>query len=219
MSWVYATNCMAAPIAVVVGQSQGTLANVRTSAQPTLPNMTTLEWKLLYSVIYRRTGGTTITRIEQTDYRTAISLPNATVTALPAASVTYTPTGNITSIDVQAGLAEVDAIAVHLAGAEIITGSKQFDAKVVHTGTDSSGTSGGATIDKPTGVSAIASGQATCQINNSLATATSRITLTWYGDHGAARSWVVRAAGSFTATLSGAASADTSFGWEVEELA
>jgi len=217
-NWVYATNAVDYPISVVVGQSQGNLANARAAAQPNFPNLTTQEWKLLYSVVYRRTGGTTITFIESTDYRTSVSLPNATATALPAASVTYTPTGNITSIDVQAGLSELDGLMVHLAGTEVITGSKQFDAKLVRTGTDSSGTPGDAIINKPSGISAIASGQTTCTITNSLAATTSQISISWFGDHGAARSWTVRNSGNFVVTLSAAASADTAFGWSVEEI-
>jgi Pectate lyase superfamily protein len=85
-------------------------------------------------------------------------------------------------------------------------------------GTDSSATPGAATINKPSGISAVASGATTVVITNSLATASSKILLTWYGDSGAARTWVTRAAGSFTVNLSSAAAAATSFGWEVGGL-
>jgi hypothetical protein len=90
--------------------------------------------------------------------------------------------------------------------------------RVDQSGTDSSGTPGAATINKPTGVSAIASGSATVVITNSLATTTSRILITWHGDHGQTRDWVVRAAGSFTVTLNAAASANTAFSWEVSTI-
>jgi hypothetical protein len=86
-------------------------------------------------------------------------------------------------------------------------------------GTDSSATPGNATINKATGISAILLGSASVTITNSLATASSRILITWLGDHGAARSWVVRAAGSFVVTLSSVAAASTPFAWEVSALA
>lgn len=92
------------------------------------------------------------------------------------------------------------------------------DGGLNQSGTDSSGTPGAATINKPTGISAIASGSSTVVITNSLATTTSRILITWLGDHGQARSWVSRAAGSFTVTLSGNASANTSFSWEISTI-
>lgn len=89
---------------------------------------------------------------------------------------------------------------------------------VSQSGTDSSASPGAATINKPCGISAIASGSSTVVITNSLATTTIAPQLTWLGDHGAARSWVVRAAGSFTVTLSANASANTSFSWCVKGL-
>jgi hypothetical protein len=85
-------------------------------------------------------------------------------------------------------------------------------------GTDSSATPGNATINKATGISAISINNTTVTITNSLVTATSKILITWLGDHGAARSWVVRSAGSFTVTLSSAASVNTSFAWEISYL-
>lgn len=83
-------------------------------------------------------------------------------------------------------------------------------------GTNSSGTPGPATINKLAGISAIASGASTVVITNSLVTASSHILLTWHGDHGAPRWWVVRNAGSFTVTLSTNAAAATSFSWAVK---
>ena len=91
-------------------------------------------------------------------------------------------------------------------------------------GTDSTGTPGNATINKPSGISSIATGQTTCTITNSLvpavATRRVRINITWNGDHGAARSWAVQTVGggSFVVTLSGAAGADTVFSWQVSEV-
>lgn len=85
-------------------------------------------------------------------------------------------------------------------------------------GTDSSASPGAATINKPTGVSAIASGATTVKITNSVFAAADRVHITWHGDHGAARWWVERAAGSFTVTLSAAASGDTAFSWQIGKL-
>jgi len=122
------------------------------------------------------------------------------------ADASVNATAKLLSLRTGVGGTEVEKAAISSAG------------RIDQSGTDSSGTPGAATINKPTGVSAIASGQTTCQINNSLTTATSRVTITWYSDHGATRSWVARAAGSFTVTLSSAATADTSFGWEVSAI-
>ena len=89
---------------------------------------------------------------------------------------------------------------------------------VDQSGTDGSATAGAQTISKPTGKGKIASGATTCVITNTLVAAGSIIQLTWEGDHGAARSWVVPAAGSFTVTLSAAASANTVFNFEVKTI-
>jgi len=91
-------------------------------------------------------------------------------------------------------------------------------ARIDQWGTDSTGSPGAATINKPTGKSAIASGASTVVITNSLVATTSRVMVTFHGDHGAARWWVVVGAGSFTVTLSAAASANTSFSWEVSNI-
>jgi hypothetical protein len=94
--------------------------------------------------------------------------------------------------------------------------------RVDQLGTDSTGTpgsrTGGNAINRPTGKSAIASGQTTCQIDNSLVSTGSRVSVTFHGDHGAARWWVVVGSGSFTVTLSAAASGNTSFSWQVSNL-
>jgi len=69
------------------------------------------------------------------------------------------------------------------------------------------------------GIATVLLGTASTTITHASFTATSRILITWLGDHGAARSWVQRAAGSFTVTLSSAASVATPFSWEVSSLA
>lgn len=85
-------------------------------------------------------------------------------------------------------------------------------------GTDTSGSPGAATINRPSGISAIASGATSVTITNSLVAAGSRVLVTWHADHGAARWWVTRAAGSFTVTLSAAATANAAFSWEVSTI-
>ena len=85
-------------------------------------------------------------------------------------------------------------------------------------GTNSGASPGAATADRPVGINAIASGATSVTITNSLVAANSRVILTFHADHGAARWWVTRAAGSFTVNLSAAATANAAFSWEVSSL-
>jgi hypothetical protein len=80
-NWVYATNDPIEPIYCVVGQADySSVANARNALAPTI-NLTTAEWKLIYKVIYQRTGGTSSgVFVEATDYR-------AVQTGVPTASV------------------------------------------------------------------------------------------------------------------------------------
>lgn len=84
-------------------------------------------------------------------------------------------------------------------------------------GTDSSGTPGAATINKPTGKSAVASGASSVTIANSICSAASRVLVTFHADPGG-RYWVVPGAGSFTLHLSTAAGANLPFSWEVSNI-
>jgi hypothetical protein len=53
-------------------------------------------------------------------------------------------------------------------------------------------------------------------VDNGAATATSKIIISWLGDHGATRSWVdTRISGHFTVYISSNAPAETSFVWEI----
>ncbi len=90
--------------------------------------------------------------------------------------------------------------------------------KVGQAGTDGSATAGAQTIDKPVGKGKIASGATTVVITNALCASGSIVFISWEGDHGAARSWVVPGSGSFTVNLSGAASGDTVFSFEVKDI-
>lgn len=85
-------------------------------------------------------------------------------------------------------------------------------------GTDSGASPGAATADRPAGVNAIASGATSVTITNNLVAANSRVMVTFHADHGAARWWVTRTTGSFTVTLSAAATANAAFSWEVSNL-
>lgn len=89
--------------------------------------------------------------------------------------------------------------------------------RIDQAGTDSSGTAGAATINKPIGKSAIASGASSVVIANNLVAAGDNVHVTWHGDHGQTRSWVTTAAGSFTVHLNAAASANTAFCWVVSK--
>lgn len=89
--------------------------------------------------------------------------------------------------------------------------------RIFQSGTDSTGTPGAATINKPTGKSAIANGASSVTITNSLCAAASRVMVTFHADPGS-RYWVVPAAGSFTVNLSSAATADVAFSWEVSNI-
>lgn len=101
-------------------------------------------------------------------------------------------------------------------------GSARFDANamMLQSGTDSSGTPGAATINKPRGISCIAIGASSVVITNSLATATSFVQLTPLSRDTTCKELAVttRAAGSFTASCTANATAATCFAWEVGGL-
>jgi hypothetical protein len=81
---------------------------------------------------------------------------------------------------------------------------------------DSSGTPGNATINQPSGRSAIAAVATTAVITNSLVTAASRVLVTLRAnDTTAVRVAVTTAAGSFTVTANAAATAALPFDWLV----
>lgn len=86
--------------------------------------------------------------------------------------------------------------------------------KILIAGSDSSGTPGAATINKPTGKSAVASGATSVRITNSLVAAGDQVHVTMHGDCGQ-RHWVTTGAGYFDLNLAGAATADTAFCWAV----
>jgi hypothetical protein len=112
-SWIYGTNEATYPYAAVVGQFQWTtLAAAQAGSQPTFPNMTTREWKLIYRVIWRFQGGNV--SVQQTeDYRTVSNIPGAAApTTLPASQVTYVPTSPLTLTTVQGALDQVAGLLV-----------------------------------------------------------------------------------------------------------
>lgn len=86
-------------------------------------------------------------------------------------------------------------------------------------GTDSSGTPGAATIDKPSGKSAIALGAASVVITNALVTAASCVHITpQTRDATCVELIAVPGAGSFTVSGAAAATADLVFSWHVQNI-
>lgn len=91
--------------------------------------------------------------------------------------------------------------------------------RVDQAGTDSTGTPGNATINKPTGKSAIAVGAASVVITNSLVTASSRVHITPHARDATCKELIaVVAAGSFTVSGSANATAALPFSWEVSTI-
>lgn len=103
--------------------------------------------------------------------------------------------------------------AATMAGIEMTSGALNM------WGTDSSGTPGAATIDKPSGKSAIALGAASVVITNNLVTAASRIIITPQTRDATCKELIaVPGAGSFTVSGSAAATANLVFSWEVSNI-
>lgn len=103
-------------------------------------------------------------------------------------------------------------------GGVSVIGLNTSTGRIDQRGTDSGAAPGAASIDRPVGINAIASGATSVTVTNNLVAANSRVMVTFHADHGAARWWVTRAAGSFTVTLSAAATANAAFSWEVSNL-
>jgi hypothetical protein len=120
------------------------------------------------------------------------------------------------------GLRYSDGFAVSEFGYEVSAAGTTFlktrSGALDQWGTDTSGSPGNATINKPSGKSAIASGVSTVRITNSLVSTASRVMVTWHGDHGAARWWAPPGAGFFDVVLSANATANTSFSWGVSNI-
>lgn len=86
-------------------------------------------------------------------------------------------------------------------------------------GTDSTGTPGAATIDKPIGKSAIAAGSSSVVINNSLATAAMHCVMTPHARDATCKELIaVCGAGSITFSGSANATAALPFSWELKGL-
>lgn len=86
-------------------------------------------------------------------------------------------------------------------------------------GGDSSASPGNATINKPTGKSAIASGATSVTITNSNVAAGDQVFITWHGDLGTQSKipWVTTAAGSFTVNVGTAPGSAVAFCWVVSK--
>lgn len=91
--------------------------------------------------------------------------------------------------------------------------------RIDQSGTDSTGTPGAATINKPSGKSAIAAGQSSVVITNSLVTAASRPMITPYTRDATCKELIVVAgAGFFTVSGTANATAALSFGWQTSDI-
>lgn len=90
---------------------------------------------------------------------------------------------------------------------------------IMQDGGDSSSAAGAATINKPIGISAIASGATTCTITNSFCTANDFVMISLHGDVGVQTKppYVVASAGSFTLNLQAAPASNVSFSWEIKK--
>ena len=88
--YVFATNDVTVPIYSLIGQAQhSTVADAQNEAVPAFAGLTTIEWKLLYKVIYRNTGNPP-TYISALDYRNVVGVP-----------ISFVPTshGSLTGLD------------------------------------------------------------------------------------------------------------------------
>jgi len=86
-------------------------------------------------------------------------------------------------------------------------------------GTDSSGAPGAATINKPSGKSALAAAATTVTITNSLIASGDQVHVTWHGDLGTQSKipYVTTALGSFTVTVGTAPAGAVAFCWTVSK--
>jgi hypothetical protein len=111
----------------------------------------------------------------------------------------------------------INSAVVNLSGIRFINGGT---GEITTIGTDSTGTPGNATINKPSGKSAIAIGAATVTITNSLCAITSRLMVTFHArDATGLLPVAVPGAGSFTVTTVGNCTAALPFSWEVNTVA
>ncbi len=90
---------------------------------------------------------------------------------------------------------------------------------IAYRGTDSTGSPGAATIDRPSGKSSIALGASSVVITNALCSATSRVMISMHTrDATGLLPIVVPGAGSFTVSVSANATAAMPFSWEVNDV-
>jgi len=106
-NWVYAETNMEYPIFFVVGQAQyNKLSDALLDPAPTIPNIISPEYKLLYRTVWQNNSGTP-DYIQNQDLRLQTSLPGAGTSTVSAASVTFSPYETIEATNVQAAIQEV----------------------------------------------------------------------------------------------------------------
>lgn len=104
-------------------------------------------------------------------------------------------------------------------GAANVIGLNTSTGLISQSGTDSTGSPGAATINKPIGKSAIAATASSVVITNSLVATTSHIIITPHARDATCKELIaVPAAGSFTVSGTAAATAALPFSWEVKGL-
>ena len=164
--------------------------------------------------------GNNLWQIRSTNRPIAISVVgDAYVPGRPQAlllSANYDWTVPVVRVAASAGhTGSVWAAAVGTTDVALVSANGRID----QSGTDSSGTPGNATINKPIGKSAIASGATTVTITNSLVAAGDHVDITWHGDLGAQSKipWVTTAAGSFTVNVGTAPGSAVAFCWRVSK--
>lgn len=104
--WVFATNDIDKPIAMIPTHASTTyssVANARAETQPSIPSVNN-EWKLIYRFIYAGDGQFQ----ESQDYRTQTSLAGGVSASTNASAVVFAPSGNIAATNVQTAIEELD---------------------------------------------------------------------------------------------------------------
>lgn len=114
VSYIYATNRklpVNGELACILGQAQySNVANAQAASQPALSGMNVAEWKLLYRVIYRNSGGN-LNFIQADDLRmttTGLAVSGSGITSLTAVGVSFNPSGSIVATNVQSAIEELD---------------------------------------------------------------------------------------------------------------
>lgn len=111
VQWIYATNRIATPISIIVGQGTYiSVAAAQAAPMPTLAGFSVAEWKLLYRVIIRNNAGTLQYIQADTLYNvsTGPAIQGSSISTVSASNVTFIPSGDLIATNVQNALIELD---------------------------------------------------------------------------------------------------------------